>query len=149
MIIQTASWGELDIAEEQIYRFPKGMPGFEEETEFALISLEDGPLDYLQSTKEPGFAFLLGDPFVYFPQYEFELPEADTEELDIQSQVVIRCIISLKEQIYQSTMNLLAPVVLNPEKNLGKQVVLHHSSYQTRHPLWSESGSKPSAKAGE
>ncbi|MEC0241417.1 flagellar assembly protein FliW [Paenibacillus dokdonensis] len=149
MIIKTSSWGDLEIAEDQVYHFPKGIPAFEEETEFAVISLEEGRFHYLQSTKEQELAFLLADPFDYYPQYEFELPPADTEELQIDKQVNVRCVISLKEKLELSTINLLAPVILNPDKRLGKQIVLHNSHYQTRHPLWSESGTESSVKAGE
>ncbi|OZB93339.1 flagellar assembly protein FliW [Paenibacillus sp. XY044] len=149
MIIQTSSWGELEVADEQVYGFPKGMPGFEEETEFALITLEDSPFNYLQSTKEKELAFLLGDPFAYYPEYEFELPEADKEELKIEQNVFVRCIISLKEKVEQSTMNLLAPVILNPDHRLGKQVILHSSRYQTKHLLWSDPVMSSSEKAGE
>ncbi|MGN7359305.1 flagellar assembly protein FliW [Paenibacillus sp. SAF-054] len=149
MIISTSSWGELEVNESQVYHFPKGIPGFEEETEFAVISLEQGRFHYLQSTKEAELAFLLADPFEYYPQYEFELSTADTEELEIDQHVDVRCVISLKEKLEDSTINLLAPVIFNPDKRLGKQIVLHYSPYQTRHPLWTEDGAESSAKAGE
>ncbi|MNV05361.1 Flagellar assembly factor FliW [compost metagenome] len=149
MLIHTASWGELEIVEDQVYHFPKGIPGFEEETEFALVSVEEGIFTYLQSTKEPELAFLLVDPFDYYPEYEFELPTSDKEELQIVNQVIVRSIISLKERVEQSTINLLAPVILNPEKQIGKQMVLHNSAYETRHLLWSEDKSQASVKAGE
>ncbi|MNF03052.1 Flagellar assembly factor FliW [compost metagenome] len=44
--------------------------------------------------------------------------------------------VTIKEDLERSTVNLLAPIVLNPVKRLGKQVVLHKSNYQTRHDLW-------------
>lgn len=149
MIIETLTWGNLEIEEKQIYRFEKGIPGFDEETEFALIEHET-PFLYLQSIKEKGLAFLLGDPFSFFPDYEFELPESDKEELELESQVKVYGMITLREQIEQSTINLLAPIVLNTEMRLGKQVVLHQTTYQTRHPLWPQhSSSQTTGKAGE
>ncbi|GAB6991334.1 flagellar assembly protein FliW [Paenibacillus pini] len=151
MRIETSSWGNLEITEEQIYHFNKGLPGFDEETEFALISLQEGTFSYMQSLKEPALAFLLTEPFDYYSDYEFELSPSDMEELEIKEQVLVRCIITLKESIEESTINLLAPVILNPEKQLGKQVVLHNTSYQTRHPLWIEElqEKEPSGKEGE
>lgn len=133
MIIETLSWGELEVSEEQTYSFPKGIPGFEEETSFALIAMEGTPFWYLQSMKEKGLSFLLGDPFPFFPSYEFELPEDETEELGVQSDVIVRCIITLKEQTEKSTINLLAPIVFNPVNRKGKQVILHKSTYGPRH----------------
>lgn len=135
MIVETLTWGEVEIADDQLYRFPKGIPGFDEQTDFALIPLADEPFVYLQSLKEKELSFLLSDPFVFYPSYEFELPDEEAEELGIENEVVVRCMITLKEQAEQSTINLLAPIVLNPKARLAKQVVLHRSSYHTKHSL--------------
>lgn len=138
MIIDTLSWGKLDVDEEQLYHFSKGIPGFEEETDFALIAMADTPFWYLQSVSNMGLSFLLGDPFDFYPSYEFELPDDEAEELDIDNEVIVRCVITLKEQAEESTINLLAPIVLNPRFRLGKQIVLHKAPYHTKHNLLQE-----------
>lgn len=149
MIIETLTWGSLEVEESQLYHFAKGIPGFDDETQFALIDNE-GPFVYLQSVKEKSLAFLMADPFAFYPDYEFELPEGDIADLELESQVKVYCIITLKEQMEQPTINLLAPVVLNSDKRLGKQVVLHQSSYQTKQPLWPQQLSNvTSGKAGD
>lgn len=140
-------WGEVEVQEKDIYQFPKGLPGFEEETEFALIPWEDTPFSYLQSTQEPGLSFLLVSPFVFMPSYSFELSDTDKEELAIKDQVSVYTIVTIHSQANKSTMNLLAPIVLNPENRLGKQVILHQSGYETRHLIWTEE-EKTSVKGG-
>jgi len=145
LIIETLSWGKLEVNEEQLYHFPKGLPGFDEETEFALIAMAEAPFWYLQSVSSKGLSFLLGDPFAFYPTYEFELPDDEAEELEIKSDVVVRCIITLKEDVEQATINLLAPIVLNPVGHSGKQIVLHKSLYHTKHSLLQE----PSAIDGK
>lgn len=119
-----------------MYHFSKGLPGFDEENQFVLIPWEDTPFIYLQSIKEPDLSFLLVSPFVFAPEYSFELPEADKAELEINEDVSVYSIVTIQSQVNTSTMNLLAPVVLNPIKKIGKQVVLHQSSYGTRHQIW-------------
>ena len=138
MIIETLALGKLDVQNEQIYQFPKGIPGFDDENEFAMITLEEGPFSYLQSLKDTRISFLISDPFVFYPAYEFELPESDAEELGITESVIVRCIVTINEQtqIDLTTINLLAPIVLNPLNKQGKQVVLHNSPYRTKHLLW-------------
>lgn len=138
MIIETLSWGKLKLDKEQLYHFPKGIPGFDEETDFALIVMADTPFSYLQSINNKGLSFLLGDPFTFYPSYEFDLPDDEAEELRIRSDMVVRCIITLKENAEQSTINLLAPIVLNPVANFGKQIVLHKAPYHTKHSLLQE-----------
>lgn len=65
MIIETLSWGKLEVDTEQIYHFSKGLPGFDDETDFILIEMPETPFAYLQSIREKGLSFLLGDPFVF------------------------------------------------------------------------------------
>lgn len=134
--IQTSIWGELEIQEESIYEFPKGIPGFDGETMFALIPWEDTPFFYLQSTQHAELSFLVVNPFEFVQNYSFELSEGDKEELRIQEQVSVFSIVTIQQEATKSTMNLLAPIVLNPVLRIGKQVVLHHSSYDTRHLIW-------------
>jgi flagellar assembly factor FliW len=148
LIVQTLSSGELHIAEEDIYLFPNGIPGFEDETKFAVIAMEEGPFSYLQSLKNAELSFLVSDPFIFFPEYEFELPDEDTEELEIRDGILVRCIVTIKEQVEQTTMNLLAPIVLNSINQLGRQTVLHNSPYLTKHLLWSDQPTKTN-KGGE
>ena len=144
MIIETTVLGALDIKAEQVYSFPKGIPGFEQETEFAIIELEEGPFSYLQSLKTEDLAFLVTDPFVFYPGYEFELPEMDAEELEITHSIVVRAIVTIREKLDETTFNLLAPIVFNPEKRTGKQIVLHRSNYLTKQLLWTEGSTKES-----
>lgn len=131
-------WGEVSVEEKDVYQFPKGLPGFEEETEFALIAWEETPFSYLQSVRDKDLSFLLVSPFTFVPDYSFELNEVDKEELEIVEQVSVYSMVTIHSQTNKSTMNLLAPVVLNPEQHLGKQVVLHQSLYETRHLIWAE-----------
>ncbi|MFX3687986.1 MAG: flagellar assembly protein FliW [Paenibacillus sp.] len=145
--IHTSMWGQLEIKEEDIYQFPKGLPGFEEETKFAVIPWDGTPFSYLQSLKEPNLSFLMVSPFVFVPDYSFELGATDKEELGIGEQVSVYSMVTIHSQTNKSTMNLLAPVVLNPEHRLGKQIVLHNSPYETRHLIWKEEDTK-SPKGG-
>lgn len=139
MIIHTSMWGELDTPESNIYHFPKGIPGFEEEHRFALIHEENNPFVYMQSLKQENLTFVVVDPFDFYPDYEFELPDSDAEELRIKDALSVKCMITVKEKIEESSINLLAPLVFNPQERLGKQVVLQGVSYCTKHRLWNDS----------
>ncbi|MGM1021270.1 MAG: flagellar assembly protein FliW [Bacillota bacterium] len=135
MIISTSIWGDIEVNEKEIYRFEKGIPGFEETTEFVVLDPNEAPFYYLQSLQQKELSFVLVDPFIFYPEYEFELPDSEAEELGIESNLVVRSILTLHEQVENSTINLLAPLVFNPDNRQAKQVVLHQSPYQTKHPL--------------
>ncbi|WP_353056761.1 flagellar assembly protein FliW [Paenibacillus polysaccharolyticus] len=128
----------MEVDEKSIYQFPKGLPGFENETAFALIPWEDTPFCYLQSVKERELSFLVVSPFEFRQDYSFELSNEDKEELEIKEDVAVFSIVTIHSEITKSTMNLLAPVVINPVKRVGKQVVLQQSGYMTRHLIWTE-----------
>ncbi|GIP21757.1 flagellar assembly protein FliW [Paenibacillus sp. J22TS3] len=150
VIIQTATWGETEVNENEIYRFEKGIPGFEDNRSFVLLDQGDHPFYYMQSTEDQELAFVVVDPFLFYSDYEFELSESEKEELGIESLVEVWCVLTLNKQAELSTINLLAPIVLNPEQHTGKQVVLHQTSYQTKHPLRPAGISKSNAqKEGE
>ncbi|WP_156172299.1 flagellar assembly protein FliW [Paenibacillus dauci] len=133
--IETIAWGKIEITEEQLYKFEKGIPGFEEEKSFAWIQEEDSPFSYLQSIRESALSFLLVDPFLFYPEYAFEMPDQDVEELGDKEQLGVACIVTLHEQIEQSTINLLAPIVMNKATHQARQIVLQDHKYQTKHPL--------------
>ena len=135
MNIETIAWGKIEVTEEQLYQFENGIPGFEEEKSFAWIQEENSPFSYLQSTHESALSFLLADPFLFYPDYEFEISDQDIEELGDQELLGVACIVTLHEQIEQSTINLLAPVVLNKATHKARQIVLQDNQYQTKHPL--------------
>ncbi len=88
--------------------------------------------------KEKELSFLVVSPFEFKQDYSFELSDEDKEELEIEEEVAVFSIVTIHSEITKSTMNLLAPVVINPVKRVGKQVVLLQSDYMTRHLIWTE-----------
>ena len=74
--INTLRFGELEIEEQDVVRFADGIPAFEDEHEFAVMPYdENGTYMFLQSTKTPELAFLMTNPFFFFPDYTFEIDE--------------------------------------------------------------------------
>lgn len=127
MKIETKFLGEVDIVEEDIYTFENGLPGFEDLTKFVLIPLDaDLPLAILQSTEQAQVGFITAFPFAFKADYAFDLSEEDKQALHIETEdeVVPYAIVTVQEPFEDSTMNLLAPVVINVAKKYGKQVVL-------------------------
>ncbi|BFH65560.1 flagellar assembly protein FliW [Paenibacillus azoreducens] len=147
MIIET-TWGPLEIDERDVFHFSKGIPGFAAEKDFVLISNQDDPFQYLQSTREKYVSFLITDPFLFYRDYEFELQPAEVDELKIEDEMLVRSIITLKDPVEKSTINLLAPIVLNPKLQIGKQVVLHTSKYGAKQELWNMNGRENARDVG-
>lgn len=142
MIIKTKYHGETQIQEEQIIIFANGLPGFSDEKKFVILPLsEDSPFVVLQSAETAELAFIVASPFVFFKDYGFDLDETTVEFLEIEAaeDVEVMAILTIEEPFEKSTANLMAPIVVNRKKMLGKQVILHDSPYQTKHLIGGES----------
>ena len=140
MNVRTKYHGELSIDEQDIIRFPHGLPGFADEKRFVLLPLADTPFVILQSVDTPALGFVLIEPFSYFPSYEIELDEATLEQLGIESErdVALYVILTVADPFDNTTANLQAPVVINARKRIGKQVILTNTPYKTKHRLFPE-----------
>lgn len=138
MMIETLRFGPLEVDEDQVLLFEQGLPGFEKLRRFLLVAPDgDLPFAFLQSVEDGEVALLLTNPFMFYADYEFELPEDAVQSLRIDSQddVAIWSVVSLTGSLETATLNLLAPIVLHMKERVGRQVILHGSGYQTKHPL--------------
>jgi flagellar assembly factor FliW len=136
MLLNTTRFGEITIEVEKIYNFPQGIPGFEDKTRFIMLQPDESvPLTFMQSVEEGDLAFIVTNPFVFFPDYAFDLPEVVEEEMGMKSEadVMIFSMISILPPNDQFSLNLLAPIVLNIRDQIGKQIVLQKTNYKTKH----------------
>lgn len=139
MKIQTKFLGEIQIDPASIIQFPQGIPAFEEEKEFVVIPLgAQSPFVTLQSVQTPSVGFMAAYPYHFKEDYTFDLEQEDLKQLQIEKSedVLVYAILTLKDTLENSTMNLLAPVAINVKKQIGKQVVLHENAeHPLRYPL--------------
>ena len=146
MIRQTKFHGEIEIAEEDIYRFDSGIPGFLEEKQFCLLALAETPFFVLQSIETKEVAFIVTNPFETFRDYEVKLPDEVLSNLQIETEkeVITLVILTIHDPFNQTTANLQAPIILNTHKRTGKQFIMNGSSYMNKHlliePLEEEKG---------
>lgn len=145
MLINTKYLGEVEIEASEILSFHHGLLGFQEYKEFILLPLDaDLPLALLQSTEEVSIGFIVALPFAFKQDYAFDLSDEDKSDLQIEKEedVLTYSILTLNETFADSTINLLAPVVININKKIGKQIVLQdNKEYSLRFPIKQTVGS--------
>ncbi|MGF9976243.1 flagellar assembly protein FliW [Viridibacillus arvi] len=145
MQIYTKFLGPVDITEEQIIIFEKGIPGFEDITKYVLLPIQpESPFATLQSIEQQEVGFIVSIPFEFKQDYAFDLAEEDIEELQVtaDNDLLTYSIVTLKDPFETSTINLLAPIIINTVKKLGKQIVLQDGeSYPLRFQLNAMEGS--------
>ncbi|KGA82421.1 flagellar assembly protein FliW [Lysinibacillus fusiformis] len=145
MKIATKFLGEVEIIEQDILTFEHGLLGLEEERKFILLPIDaDLPLAILQSVERPEIGFVVAYPFAFKKDYSFDISEEDLEQLYLvkEEDVLTYSIVTMKDTFQDSTINLLAPLIINMKKKCGKQIVLQDSrSYPLRYPMQTLEGS--------
>ncbi|MDM5246491.1 flagellar assembly protein FliW [Lysinibacillus sp. G4S2] len=147
MKIATKFLGEVEIVEKDILTFEQGLLGLEDYKKFVLLPIsEEHPLVLLQSVEHVEIGLVVAYPFAFKKDYSFDLSEEDLEQLQIENEedVLTYTIVTMKETLQDSTINLLAPLVINMDKKCGKQIVLQdNKSYPLRYPMqWLEGSAK-------
>jgi flagellar assembly factor FliW len=119
-------------------RFPNGLPGFEACRSFVLMTSEDlGPLQCLKSLEGPAASFLVIDPRRVLPEFRCDLSAADMHRLGVTNADATLLWLALVTIEVDGTVsvNLRAPVVINPERMIGHQVVPYQCVYPIRHVI--------------
>jgi flagellar assembly factor FliW len=133
--VETA-FGTFDVSPDEIIAFPAGLPGFEECRRFVVLSSRElEPFKCLQSVEGPSASFLAVDPRRAFPDYRCVLSDVDRARLggpDETSLVWLAVVTVLDDQ---TLVNLRAPVVVNPTRMLGYQLMPSNSLYPLRFEL--------------
>lgn len=146
MYIDTEHFGKIEIKEDDVITFPEGIPGFEDLRRFTLLNMGEDLAGFfwLQSIDRPEICFVVTDPFAIYNGYQVEISDEDVELLGITSpdSVLTLAIMVIPDDPRDIRVNLKAPVVINPEKKLGKQVLQQNESLPVRYYLnRSEQGS--------
>ena len=118
-------------------RFPHGLPGFEACRSFVLMQNEVlGPLQLLKAVEGPSASFLVIDPRRVLPEFRCELSETDRRRLGAGDDDTLLWLSLVTIELDGTvTANLRAPVVINPDRMIGQQVVPHDCVYPLRHVI--------------
>ncbi|TBL72995.1 flagellar assembly protein FliW [Paenibacillus thalictri] len=134
--LTTSRFGEIEIDEQGIVSFAHGIPGFDQMNRFVFLHQNQSeiPFSFMQSVQDGDLAFIVVDPFQFFPNYNFELPESVQADLQVEneSDLMVFSIMSISK-LGEISLNLLAPVIINQRCKLGKQMILHQTDYKTKH----------------
>ncbi len=133
MKIKTFLFGEIEVGQEQIIRFPDGLVAFEDSKQFMLIHEADKgtPVSFtLQSLDDPAVAFQIIDPASLGFSYELELSDEDNDKLcspKPEDLAVMQVLFKREELGVQGiSPNIRAPIIINTKARVGIQKVIEH-----------------------
>lgn len=138
MHIQTKFHGSIHIEQDETWTFPKGLPGFEGEKQFALLPIEGNELfQVLQSIHTPEVAFIVANPYTLVDDYSFDIDEPTIDLLNIKQpeDIFILAVLSIKQPFEASTINLQAPLIFQLHNRQAKQMILNDNRFNLRQPI--------------
>jgi flagellar assembly factor FliW len=144
MNLSTSRFGEISISEDEIIIFPEGIPGFEHTRQYVLVPHKacqgrKSPFRWLQSIEEPGLALPVINPWAFRPDYAPTVPGPMIKQLgitDVWEQAQFLAVVTIPSSDPSSTtVNLLAPILINRQTKVAKQVIIQNECYSIRTPL--------------
>ncbi|HAN30768.1 MAG TPA: flagellar assembly protein FliW [Myxococcales bacterium] len=115
-----------------------GLLGFPELTRFALVKMNSEGLVYrLQSLESEAVNFVVVPAGSFFPTYAPIVDDEVAERFNLAAgaDVLVLLIVTLGETFKQSTVNLMAPLVLDPVQQIAEQVIIENEDLSVRAPL--------------
>ncbi len=143
MQINSRVFGEIDIAEEKIISFEKGLMGFEENSRYALLfdseKKNDKGVMWLQSLEDANLAFPVIDPLKVVSKYNPVVEDewlADIGEYSSDEELLLLCVLTVPADLTKMTANTKAPLVINTVTRKGCQIIVNNEDYEVRYNVY-------------
>jgi flagellar assembly factor FliW len=152
MIVQTSRFGPVDVDQERVITFPRGILGFPKYQQYVLIQPDaggsEGTFYWLQSVEAADLAFVVTDPLLFVPDYQVPLREETRSELGLTDLGEASVLVIVNKVSDTLTANLQGPLVIHASTRVAAQVVISEKKYQTRHPIMQLQRAGKPAEAG-
>jgi len=139
MRIENTKLGDIEIDDARIVTLPEGILGFSNARRFIVLDIRKGSnLKWLLSVDRPELALVVTDPFAWFHDYRMPLSDSDAVALAFREadDLSVMAIVTVRGRRREDmTLNLRAPIAVNPRTLLGKQVVLSEDRWGIQVPL--------------
>lgn len=124
MQIRTTRFGSLELEPSDAIHFPHGLLGFEDCRQWVLLAdAQTSALGWLQSTTRPEVALAVVSPRRFVPHYQFKVYRSELAGLELTNVKEAQVLTIVGKNERSITLNLKAPIVINLQRQLGRQVV--------------------------
>ena len=124
MQVDTTRFGPVAIAPEDILLFSRGVIGFEEHRHWVLLADESSDsVAWLQSLTDAEVALPMVSPRRFAPNYRVHITGSQLTPLELAVLDRAFVLVVLSQNEHSLTINLRAPIVLNLDRRIGRQLV--------------------------
>ncbi len=135
LTIETSRFGRIEVDPRTVLHF-NGLPGFPEARRFVVIDhAETTSFSWLVSLDDPDLAFVIANPWHFFPGYDPAVSTRHLTSLEIKDAEQLETVVFATFNGRKVTLNLAAPVLINRESMQGAQVILDDPRYTTREEI--------------
>ena len=154
MQLNTKLFGKIEIEEEKMIFFEKGIIGFPHCQRFTLV-YDEGEvgrqknISWLQSIEEPAFALPVLDPLLVKEDYSPKVEEQLLKHLGTleEDDTYVLVTVTATADVKKLSVNLKAPIVINVKERKAVQVIVE-DDFPVKFPIYEILQAKKE-KAGE
>ena len=122
--VSTSRFGQIEVGEDRVIRFPVGLLGFPQLNRYVLIDYKDTPLKWLQSVDDPEVAFIVTDPKTIAGDGTITLGDDVVRFLQIDREDDLAVLLMLRVDGDKVIANFNGPLAINSSRMLGVQAVI-------------------------
>lgn len=125
ILIKTKKFGDVKVDMKNVFVFPQGIFGFEENKKFALLNFGQKDFYWLQSLDNEEISLMVTSPFYFTLGYKERIEKEDTlYRLNCENYLVfVGCYYDKADK--KIFANILAPFLMDKDFKTGRQVILN------------------------
>ncbi|NLX95086.1 MAG: flagellar assembly protein FliW [Rhodopirellula sp.] len=124
MEIRTTRFGPVRCRPDDVLLFEEGILGLAECRQWVLLAdVHNDAVAWLQSVDCPEVALAVVSPRRFVPWFQMRVARRELEPLELDEIGAARVLVIVSKTGRSVTLNLKAPLVLNLQRRLGRQVV--------------------------
>lgn len=124
MKINTTRFGSLEIDPDEVILFAEGLIGLEECCRWVFLAdAESDVVAWMQSLERPEVALAVVSPRRFMGDYQVRVARRELEPLRLETVNNAHVLVVVGRSEGAVTLNLKAPLVVNLQRRLGRQVV--------------------------
>lgn len=141
MLVKTKFFGEVDLPEEKILTFDRGLIGLSDYKQYTIlydVEKEETNICWLQSVDEPTLALPIIKPLLVKEDYN---PVVEDELLThigelTEENLVIFLTMTVPSDITQMSVNLKAPIIINADTRKATQIMVENQDYEVKYKIY-------------
>ncbi len=124
MEIPSSRFGPIQVEADDVIHFPQGLLGLEDCRQWVLLTgADDEAVAWLQSLQRADVALAVVSPRRFVADYRMRIARRELAPLRLDDVDKVEVLAIVGRSAHGVTLNLKAPLLINLERRLGRQVI--------------------------